>query len=212
MMPSFNLIEEPFIPCVRMDGQYDVLGLKEVLLRAHEFAEVRDDSPLVTITLYRLLLAILHRCYQGPKNTTERMAIRNAGIFDPNRIKSYFEVWADRFDLFHEKYPFYQWSEFSIPEPSGVNRLAQELARGNNVTLFDHTVDNPPPAVTPAHAGRMIVAEQGFGIGLGKSPTGYLNNGPLVSSAIALVCGQSQMVSARRSTLAAWPRPPLPSS
>ena len=53
--------------------------------------------------------------------------IRTAGMFDASRINAYLDKWADRFDLFHEKQPFFQRAGFTTKEPSGINRLAQEL-------------------------------------------------------------------------------------
>jgi CRISPR system Cascade subunit CasA len=189
---SFNLIEDPFIPCVRHDGlavEYVEYGLRDVLLKAHEIAEVRDGSPLVTVALHRLLLAILHRCYQGPKNSVDRVAIRKLGRFDTERITEYFVKWAEQFDLFHEKYPFFQRPGFLTKEPSGINRLAQELSRGNNAALFDHTADDAPPALTAAEAARVVIAEQAFAVGGGKSDTGNTTHAPLVSGAVVLVRG-----------------------
>jgi CRISPR system Cascade subunit CasA len=159
-------------------------------LKAPEIAELRDGSPLVTIALHRLLLAILHRCHSGPANSAARVAIRKGG-FDADRIISYFRKWADRFDLFHDKYPFYQRPGFSTSEPSSINRLAQELSRGNNAALFDHTTDDPPPALTPAQVARLTVAEQAFAVGGGKSDTGNTTHAPLVSGASVLVRGNT---------------------
>jgi CRISPR system Cascade subunit CasA len=85
---SFNLIGRPFVPCVRLDGQVVEYGLRDVLLKAQEIAELRDGSPLVTVALHRLLLAILHRCYRGPKNSGERMAILKASRFDAERVNA----------------------------------------------------------------------------------------------------------------------------
>ncbi|MDB5311576.1 MAG: CRISPR-associated protein Cse1 family [Gemmataceae bacterium] len=193
MSPSFNLIKEPFIPCVRLGGESVEYGLRDVLLNAHEIAEVRDRSPLVTIALHRLLLAILHRCYDGPRKPNNRLAIRAAGRYDADRISAYFAKTncADRFDLFHDKYPFYQRAGFKTADPSGINRLAQELSRGNNAALFDHTTDDPPPAMSPAQAARVVIAEQAFAVGGGKSDTGNTTHASLVSGAVVLVQGRT---------------------
>jgi CRISPR system Cascade subunit CasA len=190
-MPTFNLLQEPFVPCLHSDGSFVEHSLHDVLLRAHEIAEIRDASPLVTIALHRLLLAILHRCYQGPKTAAARIAIRKAALFDKLRLSEYFSKWADRFDLFHEKFPFFQFAEFSAKTPSGINRLAQELSRGNNAALFDHTTDNPPPVFTPSQAARVIVAEQAYAVGGGKSDTGNTTHAPLATGATVLVRGDS---------------------
>src|SRR5262245_30768974 len=124
MTVSFNLIHEPFVPCVRFDGRTVEYGLRDVLVKAHEIAEVRAGSPLVTVALHRLLLAILHHCYQGPKSSADRVAIRKVARFDPDRLAKYFEEpgRADQFDLFHEKYPFYQLAGYAQEEPSSANR------------------------------------------------------------------------------------------
>jgi CRISPR system Cascade subunit CasA len=190
MSLSFNLAHDPFIPCIVPDRPPVQHNLQSVLLDAHEIAEIRDESPLVTIALHRLLLAILHRCYGGPKNAAERVAIRKAGRFDADGIKAYFAKWADRFELFHDNHPFFQVAGFTTKEPSGINRLAQELSRGNNAALFDHTSDDPPPALTAARAARVVIAEQAFAVGGGKSDTGNTTHAPLVSGAVVLVRGK----------------------
>src|SRR5574341_2583198 len=169
---SFNLIDKPFIPPVRLRGQAIECSLPDVLLNAHEIAEVRDGSPLVTIALHRLLLAILHRCHEGPKDSADRIAIRKHGSLDPGRITKYFEKWADRFDLFHVDYPFYQQAAYAQDEPSSANRLVKELSRGNNALLFDHTSDDPPIALTPAQAARALIAEQVFAYSAGRGRRG----------------------------------------
>jgi CRISPR system Cascade subunit CasA len=187
---EFNLIEEHFIPCVITNGQSRAFSLRDVLAQAHEIAEIRDNSPLVTAALHRLLLAILHRCF-GPKSNAERAAILRAGHFEKKRLDEYLARWRDRFDLFHEKCPFYQAAGFQTKEPSSISRLAQELSRGNNAALFDHTIDNPPPALTPAQAARVVIAEQAYAIGGGKSDTGNTTSAPLVGGVLILARGDT---------------------
>ena len=68
MTISFNLIDEPWIPCI-LDGTRVELGLRDVLAQAQQLREIRGDSPLETASLHRLLLAVLHRIF-GPKSWT----------------------------------------------------------------------------------------------------------------------------------------------
>lgn len=191
MSVTFDLIEEPFIPVLRKDGAYVEYGLRETLLRAGEINELRDSSPLVTVALHRLLLLVLHRVYDGPKNREARVKILKAGVFDAEKIEAYFAKWKHRFDLFHETHPFFQRAGFKTKEPSPINRLAQERSRGNNAALFDHTVDDPPLSFTPAQAARSVIAEQAFAVGGGKSDTGNSTHAPLVSGAVVLAQGDS---------------------
>ena len=66
-MAEFNLIDEPWIPCIDLHGQRVEYGIRDTLLKAHELREICDDSPLVTVAIHRLLLAILYRAHEGPK-------------------------------------------------------------------------------------------------------------------------------------------------
>jgi len=70
-MFSFNLIDEKWIPCLMIpDGKKEELSIKETLFRSQVIKEICDSSPLVTVALHRLLLAMLHRNY-GPANEEE---------------------------------------------------------------------------------------------------------------------------------------------
>jgi CRISPR system Cascade subunit CasA len=65
MTKGFNLVDAGWIPCVPKRGPVESHGVCHTLQFAHTFKEIRDGSPLVTIALHRLLLAVLHRVF-GP--------------------------------------------------------------------------------------------------------------------------------------------------
>ena len=50
-----------------------------------------------------------------------------------------------------------------MPEP--IANLIHELVTGDNATLFDHTNEDNPPAISPPEAARSLVAFQAFAIG-----------------------------------------------
>src|SRR5690606_32716155 len=106
-MPSFDLRNETWIKYSDEGGIHDI-SFVDVLTGAHNIKEVVGETPPVTIALHRLLLAILHRIYRGPKNAEAWNDLYTRGSFDAEKIKQYFDGLPDRFDLFHEKYPFYQ--------------------------------------------------------------------------------------------------------
>lgn len=62
-----------------------------------------------------------------------------------------------------------QVAGFSMKSPGSVAQLATEAAAGNNPTLFDHTTDDAPPALSPAEAARWLLASQSFSLGFGKA-------------------------------------------
>ncbi len=189
MPPAFNLLDEPFIPAYGPNGRRDY-SLREALLAAHDLQEVRDASPIVTVALHRLILAILHRNY-GPKGPKQWQGLWEAGRFPAGPLGDYFARWRSRFDLFDPARPFFQDPTFRAREPGGINQLVRELSRGHNATLFDHTSENPPPLLSPAEAARALIAEQAFAVGGGKSELGYTTSAPLIGGVAVLVCGDN---------------------
>src|SRR5712692_8280409 len=139
--PTFDLLNERWLPCRTLEGQPVTLGLRDALLRSHELAELRDDSPLTTAALLRLLLAVLHAAHGRRWTNGRRAAVWSEGRWDAQTVNRYLDQWRPRFDLFDPEHPFYQDGSFELPQPVTIARLATQLASGNNATLFDHTVD-----------------------------------------------------------------------
>lgn len=195
-MPHFDLVNEPWIPCLRLtDGRSVELGLLDTLARAHELREIGDPSPLVTVALHRLLLAVLHRTLGGPRSTEEWAALWERGRFDAAAVEGYFRRWPDRFDLFHSERPFYQTAALPEDTAQTASKLTPEVASpGNAVLLFDHTLD---PTFTPAEAARALVAFHAFTVGglvsflPGEQQHRSADAGPLAKGAVALVRGST---------------------
>jgi CRISPR system Cascade subunit CasA len=189
-MTEFNLIEQPWIPCIDLRGRRVEHGIGKTLLRAHELREICDDSPLVTIALHRLLMAILYRVYRGPKNSKEWRNLFTGESFDADSINKYLEKWSGRFDLFAQDFPFYQMGNMQIKRAVSVSRLATECASGNNATLFDHCNDEDGVSWLPAETARSLVACQSFACGGGRSSNAKINGAdekrPNSTDAIAL--------------------------
>ena len=211
---TFNLVDEKWIPCIMPNGDHDEFGLLNVLVHARKIGEIFDPSPLITISLHRLLLAILHRNF-GPENSKKWSELwkRGEGRWDQMILEEYFEEWnreKKRFDLFDHEHPFYQSATLPLscrdPKTGKVHsyqkpiaNLVHELASGDNATLFDHTTEVSPKAISPAEAARMLVAFQSFAVGglltleKGQDPKRYksADNAPLVKGAVTLVRGSN---------------------
>jgi len=186
MNVSYNLIDEPWIPCIGLDGQPLRLGLYETLARAHTIREVQGEIPLSTAALHRLLLAILHRSF-GPKNRSEWARLWRAGCWDETTLRGYFDNWRSRFDLFHDTYPFYQTVQ-PPRERESLTRLS--LTHAYNSTLFQHQASGEAFAVPPARAAEWLVTMQAGGIGMGP-PHHPHPSGPLTNTLLVLVQGRS---------------------
>ena len=158
-MPKFNLIEEKWIP-VRDDGRVREVSLRDALVHAHEYERIEDSSPLVEVALLRVLLAVLHRAFQGPASELELRRIFAAGRFPEGQIDAYLDRFYDRFWLVHDKAPFWQVSDLSEDDPLPWTKLLPEHASGNNPTLFSHAYDDAPPPASYAEAARALAAHQ----------------------------------------------------
>ncbi len=192
MSQSFNLISRPWIPCIRASGESCELGLRDVLVEAHEIREIRADSPLVTGSIHRLLIAILHRVF-GPETDEALRALWQGGEFDERNLDGYFSQWEDRFDLFDPVRPFYQTRDAEIDEAAAhpTALVAHELASGNNDTLFDHSCKTKAQKIDTAAAARLLVAYQNYALGGGVSKPFNLSHAPLVAGALILLKGPS---------------------
>ncbi|OGO24082.1 MAG: type I-E CRISPR-associated protein Cse1/CasA [Chloroflexi bacterium RBG_16_50_9] len=189
-MFSYNLVDEKWIPCVMPDGTTEDFGLQEVLVRAPEIKELLDPSPLVTVSLHRLLLAILHRNF-GPSSLPKWQELWNKGKWDENVLKAYFSTWRQHFNLFDDERPFYQSCEINGAEIHPVIHLALESASGNNATLFDHNNDDRFSPILPAIAAGYVITTQAFAIGFGKSNPFYFSDSPLIRGLTTMVLGNS---------------------
>ena len=168
---SFNLVDEPWIPCAGLDGTYRSCGLRELFLHAHELRSIENQNPLTEAALLRLLLAIVHRAIDGPRDGRSWKELYIAGSFD-ERVTEYLGKWHHRFDLFSREKPFYQTpglivvdskSGEDVPQP--VALLMIERASGNNKTLFDHTNNDTPVRLSPAEAACALITAQMFSLG-----------------------------------------------
>jgi CRISPR system Cascade subunit CasA len=195
-MPEFNLVDQPWIPCLLRDGgKPQELSLRDTLTGAHEIRELSDTSPLIMVSLHRLLLAILHRNF-GPASFSEWKELWQHGQWDSDKLNRYFDVWKHRFNLFDKERPFYQVLRMQNAKGKDVELhpvalLAHEAATGNNATLFDHSFKDAPEAFPAAVAARYLIAHQAFSLGGGVSHPFNLCHAPLVRGFTVLALGNN---------------------
>ena len=183
-MDKFNLVEKPWIPCLmKITGEVELLNLFDTLARAHEVAEISDSSPLILASLHRFLLAVLHskfktESYEDWKNLWRKKH------WEAKKLQEYFDEFKDRFNLFDDERPFYQYptvkSSASGDEAKEnlLTTLMQEKASGNNATLFDHSFEANQETFPPEVAARYLIARQAFSFsGTGCTyPFGFFNS------------------------------------
>lgn len=184
---SFNLVDEPWLPCLRLDGRSVTLNLRQVLTQAHELRSLTGDSPPQTAALHRLLLAILHRIF-GPAGYDEWGRLWRAKSFDAGAVNAYLDQWRHRFDLFDDIHPFYQAADPRV-KPKSIISLSHDRASGNNATLFDHHTEESGETVTAAQAARLLIAAQAYGLAGLSGITQKFTDGTCAGGIIFLVEG-----------------------
>ena len=215
-MASFDLLSEPWIPILDAGAalrdapdapaEHRVVGLAEALTRAHEIREVVGDTPLETITLNRLLLAVFADAHGLSAEPAAWWALWDTGRADADALADYLRQHGPAFDLLHPERPFYQVPAADHParDTTTLSQLRHAEAAGNNGTLFGHEMDDPPrpdgqPARTLAlaDAARSVVAYQAYGLGglagsaagVGRLPA--FKHAPLVGGAVFWLRGRS---------------------
>jgi len=176
-------------------GQTKELSLSETIARASQIREIVDSSPLVTAALHRLVLAVLHRCLDGPRSDDDWRQLWARQHFDRSVVNRYLQKWRRRFDLFDAHLPFYQTAGLDVSKAGPVSKLTHELSAGNNPILFDHSIDADPQPLTPAEAARYLVALHAFAVGglvsfqKGEERHRSADAAPLAKGAVILLTG-----------------------
>ncbi|UKD51106.1 type I-E CRISPR-associated protein Cse1/CasA [Amycolatopsis sp. FU40] len=193
MTASFDLITQPWIPVVYTDGRGGEVGLAELFASAHDIRRIAGATPPMTAALHRLALAFLHRAY-GPARAQDWGDLWKAKSFKVTKVGKYATSSGASFDLFDPQRPFLQCPELPEARKSTVAKLIPDLAVGNNVTLFDHTVAGDRVELTPGEAARWLVTAHAYDPGGMKTPATTVKSSkraPCNSFAVVLVEGST---------------------
>ncbi len=201
-MVTYNLLEEPWIPCTMLDGTATAESIRTLLEHAHERIEITTSSPVITIALHRLILAVIHRAIRppsasaGPADADAWEQLWQRGAFDITAIGDYLDSQRAYFDLFDTVRPFYQDPSLDVQYARSVTSLTHEMTTDGAI-LFDHTTPADNAAFTPAQAARYLVAYHAFALGgtitseegQDRKIDGSADAGPLTKGAPVLVRG-----------------------
>ncbi|MFC0436470.1 type I-E CRISPR-associated protein Cse1/CasA [Kutzneria buriramensis] len=166
---KFDLVTEPWIPVIDLDGIRREVSLAYAILGAHRLRRISAEAPPMTAALYRLVLAVMHRAY-APADNPAWSELWDKPRLEFAPLRRYLEPLRDRFDLLHPTRPFLQCPALAAKSPSSAAKLVPFRASGNNVTLFDHTTDSDSVRLSLAEAARWLIAAQAFDPGGMKTP------------------------------------------
>jgi CRISPR system Cascade subunit CasA len=212
-MKSFDLTVEKWIPCITLTREYNCYSLRDVFAEAHTLREVHGDTPLVTVALYRLLLAVLHSVPRYKcRESSDWLTLWQLGKFDTDAICHYLDQQSERFNLFHEQYPFGQdiGTAHGQPFKKSLAEVMHEVSAGNNAAWFDHTLETDGFERDAATAARIVLSARSFGLTGRDSSGGYQSFGPLVNDVIFVVQGDNLFETLMLNLYLYQDRDPLP--
>ncbi|QXJ26988.1 type I-E CRISPR-associated protein Cse1/CasA [Actinomadura graeca] len=130
------------------------VGLRDLLVHAHEIEALTLTPPPFLSGMYRLLYAMTSRITGlevvggHEEDWLDRRAALAGRPLDPAAVDRYFEEMSGRLDLFDPVRPFLQDPRLADPQVSpksaGVNKLVLGRPAGNNPVWFGHHWEAAP--------------------------------------------------------------------
>lgn len=160
--PTFNLIDTPWIPVLRRDNVPDEVSLIDAIARGDEFTQIVGEVPTQIFAIQRLLLAVLHRAVDGPRDTAHWLDVTSHWDATVDTVRRYLQHVRDRFFLFHSSTPFFQVATLRTAkgEVSGLEKLIADVPNG--APYFTTRIGPGLESMPPAEAARWLVHVHAF--------------------------------------------------
>ncbi len=167
--PEFSLLDEPWIPVLDSEGQIREVALKAIFDEAPHLLRIAGDLPTQSLSLLRLLLAILHRALvpatpegaASVRDTVEQLGAAWGTDVVP-AIQVYLEQHRERFELFHPTLPFFQTAGLRTTK-GDVSELAKIVADVPNGTPFlTMRSERDLKRISAAEGARWLVHAQSY--------------------------------------------------
>lgn len=163
-VPSFDLTTEPWIPVLDLDGRECLLTPLEVVEQANRLATIGGELPTTGYALTRLLLAVLHRAVQGPRDGEHWQRLWDEPGLPAGAVADYLQRWRGRWDLLHPLTPFLQTADLRTAkgEHSQLSKLIADVPNG--APLFTTRAGRSLNRIGHAEAARWLVHAQAWDI------------------------------------------------
>jgi CRISPR system Cascade subunit CasA len=157
----FSLIDRPWLLVRTEEGKVTEMSLAEVFRSAHRLRGLVGDVATQVFAHTRLLLAILHRATNGPRDTADWKALWQADTLPADTIDAYLNSHAHRFDIADPSEPFFQVATLRTKDDtvSELNKLIADVPNGH--PFFTTRLGALRP-LAPAEAARWLVHCQAF--------------------------------------------------
>ncbi len=156
---EFNLLDEPWIRALDINGVSSRYSLKGIFENAHNIRELSGELPTQDFAIMRLLISIVHAVYQDHDMNGDMCTIEDSddacahwgkiwskGVFDMGHIGAYLESYRDRFYLFHPTRPFFQ-APIKTGSSYSTSKLNGETSESENKPRLFSPMSGPSKKV-----------------------------------------------------------------
>lgn len=169
--PSFNIIENDWIPALMPDGSCRDISMREAL--TGDAVAINGEVPACSASMLRILAAFAYSVY-GERVVDAMASMKKS---DKKQLDSYIAKWNHRFDLFDSERPFFQRAGLVTVDsrgenPKPINDIATTMPSGNNRILFgrSHSLDDDGYRMPPAECTRWLIHLQNMEVRGGQQP------------------------------------------
>lgn len=130
---SFDLVDQPWVLARDLRGVIRELSLVDVVANAHELQCLVGEVSTQVFAMTRLLLAILHRAVDGPRDANQWEELWNSPHLPVDLVTKYLNGYRAHFDLLHPKTPFLQVADLHTAkgEMSDLSKLIADMPNGS---------------------------------------------------------------------------------
>ena len=234
-LPTFNLIDQPWIRVRTLDGAVEERSLRATLAEASVLRGLAGEIPTQDAAVLRVLLAVILGATRPQHPRTENECLDlvehwwGQGALPMEVLDPYLDLVRDRFDLLHPRTPFFQVADLTTTtgKRTGLGKLIADLPP--NLPFFTTRGAAEAESLSLQEAARWLVHCQAFdpsGIKTGaagddrvKGGKGYPFGYPAWAGNLGLVIAEGRTLAetlvlnvpwwmSGPSDLPVWERPP----
>lgn len=163
---TYNLLDEPWIQALDLDGQVTSVSVREAITRAGSLRRLAGELPTQDAAILRLILAVLHRAL--PVEGDDEVVMDTwgqwwrAGSVPTQQVLEYLDEWHDRFDLLGGDHPFFQVPDLHTASgsTSGLGKVIADLPAGHK--FFTNRAGAGAEWLSRSEGARWLVHCQAF--------------------------------------------------
>lgn len=160
--PFFNLVDEPWIPVLLLEGEETSMSLIQVFEAAETIRQLQGELPTMRVAMLRLLIAIFSRALGLPNDPDDWDEKCSDWQTASESVAAYLREHHERFWLRHPATPFFQVADLE-PKSGETKDLGAVVADfPANVQAFTQRGPLSLERMTAAEAARWLIHAHAF--------------------------------------------------